>query len=29
MDHQPGKSMLESFEANVNNELNNLFKEAS
>jgi len=29
MDHQPGKSMLESFEANVNNDLNNLFKEAS
>ena len=29
MDHQPGKSMMESFEANVNNDLNNKFKEAS
>ena len=29
MDHQPGKSMMESFEANVNNDLNNRFKEAS
>ena len=29
MDQQPGKSMMEAFEANLNNDLNNRFKEAS
>jgi len=29
MDHQPGKTILESFEHNVNLKLNNVFNESS